>query len=338
MPNPTLSLSRFSGAGRADFVLELDAPSITAASSHDGGVLRLPFSAKPDDVGFGESIVAVHGRLVIAESAANNPGIPIPMQSWYPNRTTVEVPLTFTDMARAELARKSDDVTCLVDLAAIANVVHRPFPQPQDQPAAATQAWITTVVRDNGTGMTFTLLRQHWLTLLKSAGFERVRLVELPVASGAVCAQWAECMRLLARATGELRSGQSETAVGTCREVVEGITAVFAQQWGVQITRDKMRERLKELEGRMSSAWPDDKSAGEMLAGVYSAVWSWTSGEHHYGSRVPRHDEAEFAIGLTAALLTHAGHLLQAHPEPLKASTPSSTPADGSATPIAASS
>src|SRR6266851_3915527 len=336
MPNPTLSLSRFSGAGRADFVLELDAPSITAASSHGGGVLRLPFSAKPDDVGFGESIVAVHGRLVIAESAANNPGIPIPMQSWYPNRTTVEVPLTFTDMARAELARKSDDVTCLVDLAAIANVVHRPFPQPQNQPAAATQAWITTVVRDNGTGITFTLLRQHWLTLLKSAGFERVRLVELPVASGAVGPQWAECMRLLARATGELRSGQSETAVATCREVVEGVTTVFAQQWGVQVApRDKMHERLRELEGRMGAAWPDDKAAGEMLAGLYSAVWSWTSGEHHYGSRVPRHEEAEFAIGLTAALLTHAGHLMQAHPAPLKA--PTSTKAASSPAPAPSS-
>jgi hypothetical protein len=330
MPNPTLSLSRFSGAGRSDFTLELDAPSITAAPSHSGGVLRLPFTAKPDDVGFGESIVAVHGRMVIAESAANNPGIQIPMQSWYPNRTTVEVPLTFTDMARAELARKGDDVTCLVDLAAIANIVHRPFPQPQNQPGAPTQAWITAVVRDNGTGMTFTLLRQHWLTLLKSAGFERVRLVELPVASGAAGPQWNECMRLLARASSELRSGQSETVVGTCREVVEGITTVFAQQWGVQITRDKMRERLKELEGRMGSAWPDDKSAGEMLAGLYSAVWSWTSGEHHYGSRVPRHDEAEFAIGLTAALLTHAGHLLQAHPAPL--TVPSSTSADGSPT------
>src|SRR5260370_9921915 len=140
-------------------------------------------------------------------------------------------------------------------------------------------------------------------------------------------------MRLLARATGELRSGQSETAVGTCREVVEGITAVFAQQWGVQITRDKMRERLKELEGRMASAWPDDKSAGEMLAGLYSAVWSWTSGEHHYGSRVPRHDEAEFAIGLTAALLTHAGHLLQAHSGSLKAAASSTPATGGSATP-----
>ncbi len=297
MPNPTLSLSTFSGAGRADFTLELDAPSITAAPSHGGGVLRLPFSAKPDEVGFGESIVAVQGRLVIAESAANNPGIQIPMQTWYPNRTTVEVPLTFTDMARAELARKSDDVTCLVDLAAIANVVHRPFP---------------------------------------SAGFERVRLVELPVASGAVGPQWAECMRLLARATGELRSGQSETAVATCREVVEGVTTVFAQQWGVQVApRDKMHERLRELEGRMGAAWPDDKAAGEMLAGLYSAVWSWTSGEHHYGSRVPRHEEAEFAIGLTAALLTHAGHLMQAHLAPLKA--PTSTKAASSPAPAPSS-
>jgi hypothetical protein len=80
-----------------------------------------------------------------------------------------------------------------------------------------------------------------------------------------------------------------------------------------------MRDRLKELEGRMGSAWPDDEEAGELLAALYGAVWSWTSPRHHYGSRVPRREEAAFTVGLTADLLTHAGHLLEAHPEPLQA-------------------
>jgi hypothetical protein len=46
---------------------------------------------------------------------------------------------------------------------------------------------------------------------------------------------------------------------------------------------------------------------------------AWTSPRHHYGSRVPRREEAAFTVGLTADLLTHAGHLLEAHPEPLQA-------------------
>jgi|GEM_PF-5756370 len=78
MSNPTLYLSRWSGAGRTDFTVELDAPSITAVPSHDGCMLRLPMSAKPDEVGFGASLLMVHGKLVIAESAANNPGHPCP--------------------------------------------------------------------------------------------------------------------------------------------------------------------------------------------------------------------------------------------------------------------
>jgi hypothetical protein len=317
--NPTLSLSRWSGAGRTDFTIELDAPNIAAVPSHDGCMLRLPMSAKPDEVGFGASLLMVHGKLVIAESAANNPGIQIPMQSWYPNYTAVQVPLTWRDMALAEIARKSDDVTCLLELVAIANIRHQPPHQPAQSPQWPTQAWMTSVVRDNGTGVTFTLLKQHWLKLLKDGGFERVRLVELPVASGAVGPVWSECMRLLQRATGELRSGQSEVAVGTSREVVEGIVSVFEQQFGLSAPKGKsLPDRAKELAGRIGSAWPDDKYAGEMLAGLYGAAWSWTSSEHHYGSRVPRHDEAEFAVELTAALLTHAGHLLQAHPDPIK--------------------
>lgn len=319
MPNPTLYLSRWSGAGRTDFTIEVDAPNITALPSHNGGVLKLPLTAKPDQAGFGASMIALHGRLVIAESAMNNPGIKIPMQAWSPNYTALEVPLTFADMAVAEIARNTNDASCLLELVAIANISHEPPAQPQQSPPWPTQAWMTTVVRDNGSGVTFTLLKQHWLDLLKAMGFERTRLIELPVAPGAVGPQWAECIRLLQSATSDVRSNRRDSAVGTCRKVIEGIGKVLEHQWGVKVgPGDSKPKQLKELSGRIASAWPNDKEAGELLANLYAAAWTWSSPEHHYGSTVPEQAEAEFALLLTASLLTHAGHLLRAHPEPLK--------------------
>jgi hypothetical protein len=326
MPNPTLRLSRWSGAGRADFVLELDLPNVSAVAAHNGGILRLPFTSKPDEVPFGTSLLAVHGRLVIAESVTNsNPGIKIPMQTWYPNHTTVEVPLTFTDMALAEIGRKSEDAHCWLELAALANVRHQAPTQPQQTPPWPTQAWMTTVVRDdNAAGMTFVLKKQDWLELLKSMSFERTRLVELPVAAGAGGPEWAECLRLIQNATSDLNSNRRDGAVSTCRKVVEGISRVLATQWGVVIPNDdSMTDRLKELAGRMASAWPNDKEAGPMLATLYGAAWSWSSPEHHYGSLVPEQAEAEFAVLLTASLLTHAGYLLRVHPQLVKKPVPS---------------
>jgi hypothetical protein len=75
---------------------------------------------------------------------------------------------------------------------------------------------------------------------------------------------------------------------------------------------------LKKLQPTLAEAWPEDTEAAELLIAVYRAVWGWTSDAHHYGSPLAKRDEAAFTVGLTGDLLTHAGHLLQAHPEPLK--------------------
>jgi hypothetical protein len=120
-------------------------------------------------------------------------------------------------------------------------------------------------------------------------------------------------------ATSRGSPGQSEVAVGTCREVVEGIVHVLELHFGLSAPKGKsLPDRARELAGRVGAAWPDDKYAGEMLSGLYGAAWSWTWSEHHYESRVSLLDEGEFAVGLTAALLTHAGHLLQTHPDAIK--------------------
>jgi hypothetical protein len=252
------------------------------------------------------------------------------MQTWYPNYSYVDVPLTFTDMARADLARQSGDVTWLLSLSALANLRHHALPQ-QEQQGLPRQAWVTVVVRDNGTGTTFTMPREQWLKLLKSAGFERVRLVELPVVAGVAGPEWQECLRHLGRATDELGMGKSDAAIAACRQVLEGLVTVIAKRWGVvRGDRETMGAWLKRLQPVVSETWPEDKEAAELLVAVYRAVWAWTSDSHHYGSPLAKRDEATFAVGLTGDLLTHAGHLLRTHPEPLKSTVATSAVTDGS--------
>jgi hypothetical protein len=337
MPNPTVRLGSWSGGGRDDFTVEVDLSATTAMQSSEGCVIRLPIKVQPDEVGYGTSLLAFHGRIVIAENSVNNTGIQIPMQTWYPNYSYIDVPLTFAELARAEIGRQSGDVTCLLSLSALANLGHRPLPQQQQQ-GMPTQAWVTTVVRDNGTGTTFTLPREQWLKMLKSVGFERVRLVELPVVSGVAGAEWQECLRHLHRATGELGLGKSDAALAACRQVLEGLVTVLAQRWGVvRGERETMGAWVRKLQPALKEAWPEDTDAAEVLIAVYRAVWAWTSDSHHYGSPIAKQNEAAFAVGLTGDLLTHAGHLLQSHPEPLKGTTTSGAATDGSAAAVASS-
>jgi hypothetical protein len=143
---------------------------------------------------------------------------------------------------------------------------------------------------------------------------------------------WGTCNNLLERATGQMRAGESEPAIATCRLVLEGLVIVVAQHWGLAPPQpgQGMEKWLKELAGRLGSAWPEDEDAARVLTSLYAALWSWTSEAHHYRSKVPLHQEASFTIGLTAELLTHAGHLLAAHPDPIKpAPTPAATTAPG---------
>jgi len=314
MPDPQIRLGSWSGAGRNEFTLTLDAGSITAMPAGEGCVLQLPLKAVPDEVGFGPSLLALHGTVFIAEASANRAGIDIPMQTWFPNNNYVQVPLTFTDMVRAELGRQGGDVIFRLFLSALVNLPHNPLSQQQ----VPKQALVTMVVRDTN-GTTFTMPREQWLKLLKSAGYERVRLVELPVVTGLAGAEWSECLRHMQQATNELGLDKSDAAIGECRHVLEGLVTVMAKRWDVvRADRETMGSWLKKLQPALAEAWPEDKDSAELLVALYRSVWGWTSDAHHYGSPLSKRDEASFAVGLTGDLLTHAGHVLQSHPEPLQ--------------------
>jgi hypothetical protein len=329
MPDPQLRLGSWSGAGRNEFMVTLDVSSITATPTSDGCILRLPLKVVPDEVGYGASLLALHGTLFLAETSPNHAGIAIPMQTWFPNYNYVEIPLTFADMVRADLNRQGGDVIFRLLLSALASLPHNPLQQQQQLPR---QAWVTMVVRDTN-GTTFTMQREPWLRLLKQGGYERARLVELPVVTGAVAPEWAECLRHMQLATNELGLGKSDAAIAECRHVLEGLVTVIAMRWGVaRADREPMGAWLKRLLPILAEAWPEDKESAEVLVALYRTVWVWTSDSHHYGSPLAERDEASFAIGLAGDLVTHAGHLLQAHPEPLKAKAAEQPPTNGQQT------
>ena len=310
----TVRLEAWSDLGRTEFKVEFDPTAVTALPTDSGCVIQIPLSVAPDWLGSTHPcLIAVHGTLKLDASSLT--GVDIPMQSLLPNYKTLRVPVSAADLVRIEARRRGAvQLVGHLSLAGIANIAFKPHHDYQ----GANQAVVTAAVHDSG-GTPFVIEREQWLRLLAQAGHEWTRLVELPALAGPTEGEWQACVGLLAQATTEFRSGVSEPAIATCRKVLEGLVIVVAKHWSVQRGQGQSMEGwLKELQARLATAWPDDDEAARVLTGLYAAVWSWTSESHHYRSKVPLHEEAAFAIGLTSELLVHAGHLLAAHPEPLK--------------------
>ena len=305
---------------RTQFEVKVDPTGIILRPADSGCQLDINLEVTPDGTKVaGPCLLAVQGTLRIADPTSQA-GVEFPMQAIGPNFKTIRVPLSFADLAHVE-ARRADalEIMCSIAMSGLANIV-------------VDQGLRTMAVHSN-MAAPFSIGREQWLTMLARAGRGWTRLVELPMLAGTQAMQFASCNALLERATGEYRMHASESAIATCRLVVEGMVSVVADHWAVpRKPGQSMDGWLRELEGRLTTAWPDDAGAAEALVGLYSVLWSWTSQKHHYGSKVPLYQEASFVIGLTAELLTHAGHLITAHPDQVKpgAAAPAT---DGSATP-----
>jgi len=167
----------------------------------------------------------------------------------------------------------------------------------------------------------FLIPHATWLKLLTQAGSGWTRLVELPATPIPDETAWAGVVGHLAIATSDWRSGRYREARGECRLAIEGIGSVLGSQWAVRREDQRNTETwLKEIGGRMASAWPNDAEAGKLLTALYAAALAWSSPDHHYGAQVPEREEASMAVNLTSSLLSHAGYLLRSHPERLKPS------------------
>jgi len=311
----------------SEFQVKFDTSSITAEATDTGCVLQLPIELSPDGYDGGPCLIAIHGSMSIGDTSGRN-RVEIPMQSMHPNYRHLRVSLTASDLLRIEARRAgSTELHCNLSLGGVAKIHFKVQPRQQ---VTVPQAFDTTTVHDNGT-MPFAIGREQWLSLLAKAGSGWTRLVELPGLVEPAETEWVGCTALLQRATTEYRNGANESAIATCRLVLEGLVVVIAKRWSVARQPGQSIDGwLKELQGRLAKAWPADEDAARVLTSLYSAVWSWTSDPHHYGSKVPLHREAAFTVGLTSELLSHAGHLLAAHPEPAKVASAPAGATDGS--------
>lgn len=317
MPIATIRLEPWSDLKRSEFVVTFDPATITAMPSDAGCLLQISLEISPNTyLSTDPQLVAVHGMASFAHQDARA-GVIIPMQSLHANHRLLGIPLSTADLARIEARRAFGEVVCSINLNGLANIAFSPHTGYTGHP----QALVTVPVHSN-LAASFTIGREQWLLILKRAQHDSRRLVELPDLAGPAGPAWATCNVLLERATAQQRAGEAEPAIATCRQVLEGLVTVVAKHWGVaRDSSQTMPNWLKELAGRLSNAWPEDEDAARVLTSLYATVWAWTSESHHYHSKVPLHEEAAFAVALTADLLTHAGHLLAAHPEPLKIAT-----------------
>jgi len=327
MPTVALRLEPWSDLNRTEFIVEIDPTTVTALASDDGCVLQVPLKITPQGlVTTGPALLAAHGTASFSHNETRA-GVVVPMQSLPINNQILRIPLSTVDLARIDSRRGSGSVVCAVNLDGLANIPFRPYPDYAGQ----VQAVVTVPVHSN-MAATITIERGQWLTILKNADYDSRRLVELPGLVGPAGPIWKTCNSLLERATAQLRAGEAEPAIATSRQVLEGLVTVVAKHW--RVTREPgqtMGNWLKELSGRLTDEWPAEKDSARVLTSLYAALWSWTSESHHYGSKVPLHQEAAFAVGLTAELLSHAGHLMAAHLEPLKSLSAGPAPnADGS--------
>lgn len=130
---------------------------------------------------------------------------------------------------------------------------------------------------------------------------------------------WRATIELLGKATLKYQRGEYEEVLQDVRKVLEGVLTVLGSQWEIpQRKGEAVAAWTQQLEGRIGKAWSEDIDLASILFTMIRSMWPWLCSPHHYASRLPRREEARFALGSGAELVTLAVRLLSAHPQPLK--------------------
>src|SRR5260221_334019 len=251
------------------------------------------------------------------------PGIRIPSQTVDVNTAYLVVPITDEQIEAIEERRTGDAFTLNIALRGLATIPNRRKPvahyvqqqdgdlHPEPLPRLETQA----VWESSNTGNRIRIEREHWLKILEGLGAGKRRLIELPQPElpSRDDKRWEECLRLLGGATQFYRTGANEQVLGNCRTIIEGVTEVLCNRWG--IARDPKKPIsvwAKDLPAQLATVWPHDPEDAKLLTALLIAAFRWASDSHHYGSGVPMRHEVAFALSLTTDLLAFGAQVLAA--------------------------
>ena len=312
MPSVIWRLRQWSAQiGDPSFEVEIDPVSVIGYRGKLGAALLLPYKQRNPGGSLTEEplLLSIGGWLGWQGEAAHVLSVEIPQQPVFVNGSLLRIPLRDDQVTAIELARGLGPATLHIVLNGTGSVMHVNIATNRSNPS------VRSLGPESGQGNDLTIPREKWLEILKVLGGGGLRLVELPELSLPHDPVWQECLRLLDGATTKLRLGDFEGVKQDCREVVEGIATVLANQWKIP-RRESFADWTKELARRMQGVWPRDKGAAGELGQLLAAIFSWASEEHHYGSKLPAKRESVFALSLAGALVEFAGEMLTVHPEP----------------------
>lgn len=324
MSATTLWLKPFGNANNEAIKVDIDPSLFQGQRGIFGPTLLMRFTATPiANISVDIVLLSLEGWITWQGDANFWPGILIPSQTIDPNTHLLYAPLTDAQIEAIEEKRAGGAVVFNVTLRGLATIpnprqqiaefdVQKGASQPKPSPRLEVR-----VVYDQG--QMVMIEREKWLTILEAMGAGTRRLIELPQPTLPPddVARWSECVRLLNEATRFYRLGQFEQVLGNCRRVIEGVTEVLCNRFG--ITRDRRRGTRvwsQDLHTHLQSIWPNDTEAANLFHALLMTSFTWASSSHHYGSGIPAREEVSFALSLTTDLLVFGAQVLAATASP----------------------
>lgn len=238
---------------------------------------------------------------------------------------SLALPLTDRDIEAIEDRRAGADAQFNVSLSGLARVTAgaRLFASiggPGTPKREFALASVITLGADafpqRGTTHFLQIDRERWLRFLTSLGRQSF-LFELPVMETRHDGAWKEAARTLERAAQFQGQGDFEEVPEKCREVLEGILRILADQWGIgRPGPNNFESWAKEVARRLKDRWPEgDKDQADTIALLLNAGRLWSRASHHFGTGVPKRREAAFILHLTSTVFELAVQLAEAFPD-----------------------
>ena len=302
--------------------VEIDPATIFGAHGFLGShlVFEVQWSTN-DSTGYTELLV-LEGHINWTSESVLQEGFHIPAQTIGPNANRLWVPVRVDQIEAVEERRAGSAVDFMIRLSGIA-VLPNPgvaiLSRVLDADGTVkeeSRPQLETKRVDSTNPNYLHIEREHWLRILDALGAGSRRLVELPLPSlPSTDLRWGTCMQHLDSATQQFRLGEYERVLAECRKAAEGIATVLAEIWHVPRRYEKpFHSWTKEISGRLTNAWENEKASPEMLASLLSSIWSWTSPSAHYGTSISTREHASFSLSLCTDLIMFAGQLVGAHP------------------------
>ena len=299
-----------------------------------GRVLTMPFTlecktftttGKPTVFSNSDCKLLSLGGILAGARGSWNTVVPAHAFSYRTNNA-LTVPLRDEDIEAIEDFRSAGDVELHITLTGLAQVtsnnVRKVGGPPPAHPVDITVTETVPVSSPNspqtGNADIIRIDQQHWIKLLETAGKRRL-LLELAVPNLPSTPPWQEVARLLQVAEAHYRSGLFESVPERCRELIEGLTGILASQWNVDKPQTGgIVEWAKQVANRLERVWKGtDPKQAQDLATLIESGWIWTRSSHHYGSGVPKREEAAFVLRLTSDVYSFCVLLAEAYPAPL---------------------